>query len=75
MEIPGLTIFPCDVLNPAVLLPTLEGSLPFHSCLETLAHWSKPQEGLSEDSLTNPEEVWYRDGCSLSWMEKDLDMQ
>ena len=36
MENPGLTISPCEVLNPATLLPTPEGSLPFHSCLETL---------------------------------------
>ena len=29
MENPGLTISPCEVLNPATLLPTPEGSLPF----------------------------------------------
>ena len=33
MENPGLTISPCEVLNPATLLPTPDGSLPFHSCL------------------------------------------
>ena len=55
----------CEVLNPAVLLPTPEGSLPFHSCLETLDHWTKPREGLSEDSLTNPEEIWYTDGSNF----------
>ena len=38
MENPGLTISPCEVLNPATLLPNPEGSLPFHSCLETLEH-------------------------------------
>ena len=65
MENPGLTISPCEVLNPATLLPIPEGSLPFHSCLETLAHWTKPQEGLSEDPLTNPEEIWYTDGSSF----------
>ena len=27
MENPGLTLFPCELLNPATLLPTLEGSL------------------------------------------------
>ena len=59
MEIPGLTLSPCEVLNPAMLLPTLKGSLPFYSCLETLDHWTKPREGLSEDPLTNPEESWY----------------
>ena len=38
MENPGLTISSCEVLNPATLLPTPEGPLPFHSCLETLDH-------------------------------------
>ena len=65
MENPGLTISPCEVLNPATLLPTPEGSLPFHSCLETLDHWTKPREGLSEDPLTNPGEIWYTDGSSF----------
>ena len=65
MENPGLTISPCEVLNPATLLPTPEGSLPFHSCLETLDHWTKPREGLSEDPLINPEEIWYTDGSSF----------
>ena len=65
MENPGLTISPCEVLNPATLLPTAEGSLPFHSCLETLDHWTKPRERLSEDPLTNPEEIWYTDGSSF----------
>ena len=65
MENPGLTISPSEVLNTAILLPTPEGSVPFHSCLETLDHWTKPQEGLSEDPLTNPEEIWYTDGSSF----------
>ena len=47
MENPGLTISSCDGPNPSTLLPTPESSLPFHSCLETLDHWTKPQEGLS----------------------------
>ena len=73
---PGLTISPCESLNPATLLPTTEGSLPFQPCLETLDHWTKPQEGLSEDSLTNPEEIWYTEGSTWSWMEKEKpDMQ
>ena len=42
MENPGLTISPYEVLNSATLLPTPKGSLPFHSCLETLDHWTKP---------------------------------
>ena len=65
MENPGLTISPCEVLNPATLLPTPEGSLPFHSCLETLDHWAKPQEGLPEEPLTNSKEIWYTDGRSF----------
>ena len=47
--------------SSAALLPTPKGSLPFHSCQETLDHWTKPQEGLSEDPLTNFEEIWYTD--------------
>ena len=65
MENSGLTISPCEVLNPANFLLTPEGSLPFHSSLETLDHWTKPQEGLSEDPLTNPGEIWYTDGSSF----------
>ena len=38
MENPGLTIYPCEILNPATLLPTPKGSLPFYSCLKTLGH-------------------------------------
>ena len=64
MEHPGLTISPCEVLNPATLLPTPRGLSPL-SCLETLDHWTKPLEGLSEDPLTNPEEIWYTDGSSF----------
>ena len=77
MENPGLTISPCEVLNPTTLLPTPEGALPFHSCLEwTLDHWTILREGLLEDPLTNPEEIWYNDGSSLSWMKKEEpDMQ
>ena len=65
MENPGLTISPCEVLNPATLLPTPKGSLPFHSCLKTLDHWTKSREGLLEDPLVNPEEIWYTDGSSF----------
>ena len=66
MENPGLTISPWEVLNPATLLPIPESSLPFHSSLETLDHWTKSQEELSEDPLTNPEEIWYIDGSSFA---------
>ena len=65
MENPGLTISPCEVLVQATLLPTPKVSLPFHSCLENLVHWTKPLEGLSEDLLTNPEEIWYIGGSSF----------
>ena len=65
LENPGLTISPCEVLNPAIFLTTPEGSLPFHSCLETLDHWTKPWEELSKDLLTNPKEIWYTDGSSF----------
>ena len=76
MENPGLTISPCEVLKPATLLPTPEGSLPFHSCLETLDHWTKPREELSEDPLTNLEESGTLMEAALSWVEKEeLDMQ
>ena len=71
MENPGFTIYPCEVLNPATILPTPEGSLPFHCCLETLDHWTKPQEGLLEDPLANPEEIWHTDEAALSCMEKE----
>ena len=65
MKNPSLAISPCEVLNPASLLPTPKDSLPFHSCLETLDHWTKPWEELLEDPLTNPEEIWYTDGISF----------
>ena len=37
----------------------------FHSCLETLDHWKKPREALSEYPLTNLEEIWYTNGSSF----------
>ena len=70
MQNPGQTISPCEVLNPATLLPTTKGFLPFHSCLETLDHWTKPWEGLSKDTLTNHEESGTLMEATLSWMEK-----
>ena len=63
----GLTVSPSEDLKPATLLTTPKGSIPFHSCLETLDHWTKPQDGLSEDPLTNLEEMEE----ALSWMEKE----
>ena len=38
MENPGLIMSPSEILNLATLLPSPEGSLAFHSCLETLDH-------------------------------------
>ena len=35
MKNPGMTTSPCEVLNPT------QQSLPFHSSIETLAHWTK----------------------------------
>ena len=75
MKNPGLTISPCEVLNSANLLPTPEGSLPFHSCLETLDHWTKPREGLPEDPLILRKSGTLME-AALSYMEKEeLDMQ
>ena len=70
MENSGLTVYSCEVLNPAMFLPSPKDSLPFYSCLETLDHWTKPQKGLSEDPLTNPEEIRYTDGSSFGWKKK-----
>ena len=69
MENPGLTTSPCEVLNPT------QRSLPFHSSIETLAHWTKHWEGFSEDPLTNPEEIWYTDGSSFVLEKEEPDMQ
>ena len=30
-------------------------------------HWTKLREGLSEDPLTNPKEIWDTDGSSFVW--------
>ena len=65
MENLGLTIPPCEVLNPATLLPTSKGSFPFQGCLETLDPWTKPREGLSEDLPSHSEETWYTEGSSF----------
>ena len=64
MENSGMAIYPCKVLYPTTLLPTPKGSLPFHSCLEILDHWTKAQDWLSEVRLTNPEKIWYTDWSS-----------
>ena len=58
LENSGLTVYSCEVLNPAMFLPSPKDSLPFYSCLETLDHWTKPQEELLNDPVTNSEEIW-----------------
>ena len=73
MENSVLTMSRCEVLNTATLLPTPEGSFPFQSCLETLDHWTTTLEGLSEDPLANPEEIWYTDGSSFVFDGKRRD--
>ena len=71
MENPGLTISPSETLNPVTLLPTLECSLPFHSCLETLDHWTKPKR----DCWKILWPILRKSGtfmeAALSWMEKE----
>ena len=75
MENPGLAISSCELLNPATLLPIPEDSLPFHSCLETLDHWTKPREGLPEDPLILRKSGTLMESA-FSLMEKEeLDMQ
>ena len=62
MENSGLTISLCEVLTqPPSCLPPRAFS-PFTLALD---HWAKPQEGLLEDPLTNPGEIWYTDGSSF----------
>ena len=50
--------------QPPSCLP-LRALFPFTLDLETLDHWTKPQEVLSEGPLTNPDEIWYTDGSSF----------
>ena len=64
MENPGLTISPCEVLNPAILLPAPEGSSPLSVLPRNLGPLDKTPR-LSEDPLTNPEKIWYADGSSF----------
>ena len=47
---------------PSCLSPR---ALSLHYYLETLDRWTKTQEGLSEDPLTNPEEIRYTDESSF----------
>ena len=71
MENPGLTISLCEVLNPATLLPTPEGSLPFHSWLETLDHWTKPEKDYQKIFWPVLKESGTLMEAALSWMEKE----
>ena len=64
MENPGLTISPCEVFNPATLLRTPEGSLPFLCCLEPLGHWTKFWEGCQKILWPILKKL-YTDGSSL----------
>ena len=64
MENPGLTIPPCEVLNPATILPNTEGSLPFHSCLETFGPLDKIPRGIVGRSSDQP---W---GNLLDWWKQ-----
>ena len=76
MENPGLTISSCEVLNPATLLPTPEGLSPLSPLSRNLGPLDKTWEGLSEDPLANPEDIWYTDGSSFALDGKrKLDMQ
>ena len=71
MENPGLTISPCEVLNPVTPLPTLVGSLPFHSCLETLDHWTKPERDCQKIFWPILRKSGTLMVAVLSWMEKE----
>ena len=76
MENPGLTISYCEVLNPAILLPTPKASLPFHSCLETLDHWAKPKRDCHKILWPILRKFGTLMEAALSWMEKEEpDMQ
>ena len=52
---PGCTshVLAAPPTSRPTLLPTPKVSLPFHYSLETLDHWTKPREGLSENPLTH----------------------
>ena len=62
MENSGLTISSCEILTqPPSCLPPRAFS-PFTLALD---HWAKPREGLLEDPLTSPEEIWYTEVSSF----------
>ena len=65
VENPGLTIPLCKVLNPATLLPTPRWLSPLSLLPGNFGSLDKTWEGLSEDPLANPEEIWYTDGSSF----------
>ena len=72
METPGLTISPCEVLNPATLLSTPEDSLP--SLLSRyLGSLDKSPGGIVRPTLSKSG-TWME--AALSWMGKEEpDMQ
>lgn len=71
MENPGLAISPCEVLNPATLLPTPEGSLPFHSCLETRTTGQNPERDCQKILWPILRKSGTLMEAALSWMEKE----
>ena len=69
MENPSLTISPCEVLNPATLLPTPKDSLPFHSYLETLDKTPRGIVRRSSDQSWGNLVHWWKQLC-LGWKKK-----
>ena len=50
IENPVLSISPCEILNLSYPAYSPEGSFPFHSCLETLDHWTETPRGINRRS-------------------------
>ena len=50
MENPVLSITLCEILNLSYPAYSPEGSFPFHSCLETLDHWTETPRGINRRS-------------------------
>ena len=72
MENPGLTIPPCEVLNPAILLPTLRGLSPLSLLSRNLGPLDKTQRGIvrrsSDQSWKNLVHWWKQ--LRLGWKKK-----
>ena len=71
MENPGLIISPCNI-SPATLLPTPEGSLPFHSCRNPGPLDKTPigTVGRSPNQSWGNLEHWWKQ-LSLGWKKKN----